>query len=317
MDLVGMDLQKEGFSLDRIREIDLAGYLAGLGYEPVSGGIKKNGTDCWYLSPLHAEGEASFHVNTLTNSWYDFSLAAGGNMIDFCLRYYNCSIRELLAKFNDEFSAHLLPVFRPELREGLSEDNRRLVVTDDRPLQAWPLKNYLQERLIPLAVAGQYCREVSYETGGHSYYGIGFKNDAGGYEIRNRAYKLSSAPKDITTINHGADQVQVFEGFFDLLTFKVMHLHQPENAFDLVVLNGAGLFERARPVLERYGSIGLWLDRDATGLAYTKYALSLSHKYEDKSNLYDGYKDLNDWLAGKQMTSRPRLKPKNRLKPGS
>lgn len=312
-----MNVQQEGFSLDRIRETDMVAYLSSLGYEPVPKGIKKNGTDYWYLSPLRNEGEASFHVNTLKNTWYDFPEATGGNIVDFCLRYHHCSIRELLDKFNADFSPHQLPVFQPELHEGLAGNDSKLVVTDERQLYAYPLKNYLHERLIPLSIAEQYCFEVTYEINGQFYYGIGFKNDAGGYEIRNKNYKQSSSPKDITTLKNGAENVQVFEGFFDLMTFKTMHLHQPENAFDFVVLNGAGMFDRARPVLERYGSIGLWLDRDTTGLAYTEYALSLSNKYKDESKLYPGFKDLNDWLNKKPMINKHALKPKNRLMPGS
>jgi len=312
-----MDLIKERFTLDRIRETDMVAYLATLGFEPVRDGIKKDGTDYWYISPLRNEGEASFHVNTVKNTWYDFPDSVGGNMVDFCLRYHSCSIRELLDKFNANFSLHQLPVFQPELHEGLLGNDSKLIVTGERPLYAYPLKNYLHERLIPLSVAEQFCKEVTYEINGIAYYGIGFRNDAGGYEIRNKNYKQSSSPKDITTIKNGAQNVQVFEGFFDFLTFRAMQLDKPENAFDFVVLNGAGMFDRARPVLEQYVSIGLWLDRDTTGIAYTEYALSLSNRYKDESKLYEGYKDLNDWLNKKPMGNKQQLKPKNRLKPGS
>jgi hypothetical protein len=77
----------------------------------------------------------------------------------------------------------------------------------------------LQQRRIPLEVAECYCKEVKYELNNREYFAIGFKNDAGGYEIRNSYFKGSSSPKEITTCNNGAKEAAVFEGFTDLLSF--------------------------------------------------------------------------------------------------
>lgn len=304
-----------GFSLAGIRETDMVGYLDKLGFEPEA--IKKNGTDYWYLSPLRNERGASFHVDAVSNSWYDFGLMAGGNMVDFCLRFYGCSIPELLAKFNADFSAGTLPVFDAGLHEGRTDKENKLVVTDVRPLYAYPLKNYLHERSIPVAVAEGFCPEVTYQINGRSYYGIGFKNDAGGYEIRNKNYKQSSSPKDITTFSFGADSVHVFEGFMDFLSWQTLHPYTEPGTCDFVVLNGAGLFDRALPFLEQHERIGLWLDTDVTGKAYTQYALSMGAKYRDESGWYSLHKDLNDWLVQKGEVQKPRLKPGLRAPVGS
>src|ERR1700761_8063045 len=295
------------FSLADIREIKIVSYLEKLGYEPEK--IRKNGTDYWYLSPLRNENEASFHVNDHTNQWYDFSLAAGGNLVDFCLRYHGCSSLELLEKFNANLSLQHLPLFDADLHEGRAGKESKLVVTDVRPLYTYPLKNYLQSRSIPLAVAELFCAEVSYQIADHAYYGIGFKNDAGGYEIRSKNYKQSSSPKDITTLCFGAGAVQVFEGFFDFLSYHVLHPEMKQGGTDFVVLNGAGMFDRALPFLERYETVGLWLDRDVTGKAYTQHALSLGTRYKDESALYDPHKDLNEWLVNKGQAQKPSLKP--------
>ncbi|MDB4923219.1 toprim domain-containing protein [Mucilaginibacter sp.] len=297
------------FSLARVREIDLAGYLERLGFEPAA--IKKNGTDYWYLSPFRNEAGASFHVNRARNEWYDFGLMAGGNMVDFCLRYYDCSIPDLLARFNIDFFPQQLPVFDAALHEGCAGKESKLVVTDVRPLYAYPLKNYLHERAIPVAVADGFCSEVAYQINSNSYYGIGFKNDAGGYEIRNKNYKQSSSPKDITTFSFGAREVHVFEGFMDFLSYRVLYPYA--EAADFVVLNGAGLFDRALPFLEQHEGIRLWLDRDVTGKAYTQYALSMGPRYRDESGRYEGHKDMNEWLVHKGEVQKARLKKQNRL----
>jgi hypothetical protein len=301
--------------LERIKGVDMVDYLETLGYKPTA--IRKKGTDYWYRSPLRDEYEASFHVSRVRNEWYDFPLAAGGNLVDFCLRYHQCSIRELLEKFDSDFRAEPLREFNASLYEGRLGGEGKLLVTSTRPIYAYPLKAYLHERSIPVAIAECFCVEVAYQVNGNSYYGIGFKNNAGGYEIRNKNFKQSSSPKDITTLRFGAGEVHVFEGFFDFLSYRTLHPYAEPGKADFVVLNGAGMFGRALPLLEAYERVGLWLDRDVTGRAYTEYALSLGGQFKDNSGLYSKHKDLNDWLIHKGELQSVRVKPQNRLMAGT
>jgi len=301
-----MDMTNEIFSLSRLRELDLVFLLGMLDHEPVA--RKKNDTDWWYLSPLRDERTASFHVDRLTNEWYDFGLMAGGNPVDFLLRYHQCSVTGLLERMNVSFSPHQLYLFEPGLHEGRAGLDSKLLVTEVRPLYAYPLKNYLHERSIPVAVADAFCKEVSYVIGGRNYYGIGFQNDAGGWEIRNQNFKQSSAPKDITCLGSGNGAVHVFEGFMDFLSYRTLHPYQDPRSVDYVVLNGAGMFDRALPFLERHERVHLWLDRDVTGLAYRDYAISLGSRYRDESGFYNNFKDLNDWLRHKGEVKKPVLR---------
>jgi hypothetical protein len=62
------------------------------------------------------------------------------------------------------------------------------------------------------------------------------------------------------------------------------------------VLNSVSFFETARPFMEKYTAIRLYLDRDATGQNCSSYALSLSSKYKDESSLYQNHKDFNNWV---------------------
>jgi len=307
-----MDFTDETFSLTRIRQSDLTYLLEMLGHEPTV--RKKDDTDYWYLSPLRNERTASFHVDRTANEWYDFGLSAGGNPVDFLLRYYRCSIAELLERLNISFSPHQLYLFEPDLHEGRAGKDKKLMVTDVKPLYKYPLKNYLHERSIPVAVADKYCVEIEFQINGNSYYGIGFKNDAGGYEIRNKSFKQSSSPKDITTFRFDAGSVQVFEGFMDFLSYQTLHPYMEPGKTDFVILNGAGMFDRALPFLEQHESVGLWLDRDVTGKAYTQYALSLGSRYKDESGFYSRHKDLNEWLMQKGEVQKERVKPGNRLR---
>ena len=62
--------------------------------------------------------------------------------------------------------------------------------------------------------------------------------------------------------------------------------------------------------MEKHKVINLYLDRDKTGQNCTRYALSLSEKYKDRSNLYQHYKDLNDWLINIGKAQKKSLRQK-------
>lgn len=301
-----MDMSDEYFSLSRLRETDLNLFLELEGFTPVS--RKKNDTDWWYLSPLREENTASFHVDRCTNEWYDFGLGVGGNPVDFMLRYYRADIPQLLSIVNRNYSTHTLQTFDHKQVAARVRDEHKLVVKSVQPLYSYPLKNYLHERSIPVSVADAFCKEISYEVGGRLYYGIGFGNDAGGWEIRNKNFKQSSSPKDITSLSFGASSVHVFEGFMDFLSYRTLHPYDDPRSADFVVLNGAGLFDRAIPFLMAHDRVHLWLDRDVTGLAYRDYALGLDKRFVDESGLYERFKDLNEWLMHKGEVPRIRQK---------
>jgi len=296
---VVMDFRKQKLSIAEAKEMDMVQYLSLLGYEPSK--IRNN--DYWYRSPLREEKTPSFKVNRKLNRWYDHGLGKGGNMIDFGIAHYGCSVGEFLNKLNgrSSFQAPLKSIPKRE-----NEPEHQLKILKEVELSSYALIRYLKQRKIPVEIATQYCWEVHYEVNGKNYYGIGFKNDSGGFEIRNPYFKASSSPKDITTIKSGSKEVAVFEGFTDFLSLRALHKNLTENSQDIVVLNSVSFFERARPFMEKHQAIQLYLDRDATGQNLTQRALSMSTKYIDKSSLYKNHKDLNDWLIhiGKQPKKR-------------
>jgi len=285
-----MDFRKQKLSIEEGKEMDMVNYLSALGHEP----LKIRNSDYWYLSPLREEKTASFKINRKLNRWYDHGLGKGGNLIDFGIEYHHCTIAELLNKLSVNFSFQQ-PVIQPAKVENEAE--HKIKVLGDFSLTSYPLLRYLKQRLIPIEIADKYCREIRYQLNDKTYYGIGFKNDAGGFEIRNPYFKASSSPKDVTTFKNGTNEVIVFEGFTDFLSFKAIHKHLPENNHDFVVLNSVSFFEKARPFMEAHEVIRLYLDRDVTGQNYSRLALSRSDKYSDESSLYKNHKDLNDWVV--------------------
>lgn len=298
-----MNFRNKRLSVSEAKEIDIVHFLADLGYEPSK--IRNN--DYWYFSPLRDEKTPSFKVNRKLNRWYDHGLGKGGNLVDFAILYHGCSVSEFLQNLSGNLSLQ-----KPSLQQSITrpELENQIKILGDFILSSTALLRYLQQRRIPIDIADRYCREVRYELNGKVYYGIGFKNDLGGFEIRNPYFKASSSPKGITTIDNSAGEVIVFEGFTDFLSFKAIHQQDPEDRFDFVVLNSVSFFETARPFLENHNTIRLYLDRDATGQNCSRYALSLSSKYKDESSLYQNHKDFNDWLVNFGKPQRKHQKQK-------
>jgi hypothetical protein len=290
-------------SIDEARQIDIVDYLSKFGHTP----SKIKNFDYWYLSPLRDEKTASFKVNRKLNCWYDHGIGKGGNLIDFAILYHNCTVGEFLKEIGGHFSFHR-PVTSPFHKQE-DHPESRIEIVSERALSSLALERYLIQRRIPINVAKEYCKEVSYKLNDKEYYSIGFKNDAGGYELRNQYYKASSSPKDIKTFVTGAKEAVVFEGFFDFLSFisTQKNLHQIEA--DFVVLNSLSFFEKARPFMEQHDLIKLYLDHDKSGQNCSRYAVSLSNKYKDESHLYKNYKDLNDWVMNIGKAHKHCLKP--------
>ncbi len=300
-----MNFNNKRLSISEAKEIDLVDYLTSLGHEPSK--IRNN--DYWYLSPLRAENVASFKVNRKINRWYDHGLGKGGNLVDFAVLYHDCTIKELLERLDGSFSPKAAINYKEERK---SYPESRIKVVSKQSLFAYPLLRYLQQRHIPIQIAKAYCKEVHYKLNNKSYYGIGFKNDLGGFEIRNPYFKASSSPKGITTINNHTKEAIVFEGFMDFLSFKSIYQNEPANKFDFVILNSVSFFDKARPFMESHQTIRLYLDRDTTGQSYSRHALSLSKKYTDESKLYRNHKDFNDWIMNFGNYQKHHLKHKIR-----
>ena len=275
-------------SCETARAIDLVNYLAQLGFEPKN--IK--GKNFWYCSPLRAERSPSFKVDRGLNRWYDFGIGKGGNLIDFGTLYFNCSVRILLQTLNNGVLLSEAPVKFKKYPES------KILIAQVDYLKSPVLLSYLLRRGIPPKLAKTFCLQVSYQLNQKYFYGIGFRNNSGGYEIRNKYFKGSSSPKDFSLIKNGSAILSVFEGFIDFLSFLMVRQQPVMLESDYLVLNSLSLFERARQVMESYQRIDLHLDNNPSGKHYSQHALSLSPAYIDCSSLYIGYEDLNDFLTG-------------------
>ena len=289
-------------SFTEAKQIDLVDYLSGLGSKPA----KIRGNDYWYFSPLRDEKTPSFKVDRKLNCWYDHGLGKGGNMIDFGIPYFNCTTPEFIKNLNSNFFLHQ-SIKTTSVKEIAAP---KIIFLGNFMLSSPHLINYLAKRKIPYDIADKYCREVRYQMNDKVYYGIGFKTDSGSFEIRNPLMKSASSLKSITTFKNGADEVSVFEGFFDFLSYQVYAAKQSLSPTDFIVLNSLSFFEKSRTVIECYNQVKLYLDNDKAGQNCSRYALSLSNKYKDENGLYKNYKDLNDWLVNHDLKQQKRISRK-------
>ena len=289
-------------NIKKIKQIKLQDFLASIGCKAV----KQYGVNLMYLSPLRTEKHASFKVNTEINQWYDFGIGRGGNIIALAELLYNSSdVSYLIHQIERNAPSSVsgsLPTVKPTTPQNSFEHLQVLPITHPA------LIKYLEERCIDIETARIVCKELHFDTRGKHYFGIGFPNISGGYEIRNPFFKGCIAPKDIS--HFYAEEPKkvclVFEGFMDFLSF--MTLRRKENdglkRQDYLVLNSVTNIHKAAKRLSRYDSVQCFLDNDEAGRnSYLQLSKELGKPVTDASTLYNGFKDLNEYLCAESKHS--------------
>jgi len=272
------------------REIPIADFLNAMGIHPT----KQKGNALWYSAPYRMERRPSFKVDINRNVWFDFGIGKGGDIFDLAGEFIGSKDFLLRAAFIARNGAYPLPIIEHPQRN----EEKEPVFNDIwvRPLQDTRLLGYLEERGINAHVAIPNCEEVRYRVRGKRYYAIGFRNDAGGLELRNRIFKGCIPPKDISLKRNGSDVCAVFEGFMDCLSAMQIGII----ASDWLVLNSVSNVEKALKELGIYRRIECYLDNDDAGRrTLEKLRADFGEKVIDRSSLYADHKDLNEFLLSK------------------
>ena len=303
--------------------------LRWFGHEPVRS--SQRGNEYWYISPFRYEKEPSFHTSYLGGKWIwnDFGrgdVQGNGTVIGFMQLHENVDVKGALQLLKNMFpnrgqavsleALRLMPLFKNvELIEPnifSSEGSERLVIQNIKEgIQNRALIGYLAgDRKIDHKLAKRYLRTIQYENTetGQRYHTLGFVNESGDYECRDKYFKgiLKSpsatdrkAAKDISYIP-GNDQsrVAVFEGFMDFLT--VLTIKKTEVLpVDVIVLNMVNMRKRALDFIRSftYEQIYTFFDNDRAGEKTTQlFAEELGDRVLPKNHLYRGFKDYNHYL---------------------
>jgi 5S rRNA maturation endonuclease (ribonuclease M5) len=156
------------------------------------------------------------------------------------------------------------------------------------------LINYLKSRKIDYRASQDYLQEIYYSIKGKNYFGLAFKNDSNGFEIRNKYFKGVVGKKDITTIaGEKKKECVVFEGFMDFLSYLTI---KPDTNKDFIILNSVALVDKSIQIISRYDNISLALDNDNAGDIATQKIIKHIPGAIDVRKYYKGFKDLNEFI---------------------
>jgi 5S rRNA maturation endonuclease (ribonuclease M5) len=289
-------------TFNQAKQIPIVEYLDKLGITPA----KIRGNDHWYYSPFRDERSPSFKVDVRLNLWYDHGSGEGGSIVDLGAKLHDCSLSEFL----DRLAKGISSFTGTKFQTPIEKESNKLEVLGTRELTDPGLLQYLKERGIERQTAAKFCVEVDFRMGTKSYNAIGFPTRSGSYELRNRWFKGSSSPKDISIIQGGPETVCVLEGFIDFLSLQQTHdyeLNRFKDQSSFIVLNSLSLLNRTLPTIQAYKQINLFLDNDNAGREAKENLTAKGIVFQDASRIYRDSKDVNEFLI-KSRNQLPQIR---------
>ena len=282
--------------------IPLEEVLQNLGHLPT----KQTEKEAWFLNPFSTENHASFKLDKRNNVWYLHSEGIGGNNIDFMMKYLKASVKEVLEWAEKQnFSSFQHQSNSNPKQEALANNYTIIEVKD---IQHPALLEYLKSRKVENQTT--YLKEIHYQINDKNYFGIGFKNDSGGYEIRNKYSKICLGKKDVSTIKNDSENLKIFEGFFDFLSFKNVENFLEKEPSDYIILNSVSMIHNIKNSLGNYENIELYFDNDEAGNRAVKMLKNELENIEDCRVLYSDLKDLNEYLTQQTNEVHQQYKPR-------
>ena len=252
---------------------------------------KGNSKTAFYFAFDREEKTPSLLVNFIKNIAFDFGTGKKYDVVSLVQGIKLCSVSEALeylSLFDFSFNEQICNV---------TKDENKYEILSISEVKHNALIQYLKERRIENNI--HLLKEIHYKISDKKYFGIGFKNDTDGYEIRNKYSKICIGRKDITTIKNNSSCLRIFEGFMDYLSFKQMEKTLKKALSDYVILNSVTMIFKIEKIIDSYEKIELYFDNDEAGNRATNEIKQLNPYVEDNRILYQNYKDLNDFIMGK------------------
>lgn len=275
-----------------INKFPIRDYLAGMGIRPA----KDRGYYGLYHSPFREDSNPSMKVDYEKNLWIDYGAGNGGTLIDLVMRLERCDAGQAMRLLEQKIPD--APSFSFQ-GKNIAPQEREPAITIERvqAIENPALVAYLKERGINIDIAREHCREVHYSVAGKPYFAIGFRNDAGGYELRSKYFKgcTSKAP---TTKDGGHPDCLVFEGFMNHLSFMTLK-GNPHPEQNTVVLNSVTNLAKAKPFIASHEQVYAYLDNDDTGRKATAELKAACKNLSDQSVHYRPHNDLNAYLKSR------------------
>ena len=272
----------------KLREIPIINILRKLNIEAV----EKKKDQFWFKPQWREERTASAKCEN--NLFYDFGEGFGGNAVDYVMKHFAIDFMQAVKWLRNEeitfsFDPHIPKISKP-LNYSISKIEK---------VRNKNLISYLNTRGINLEFAKQFCVEIHYDVNTKKqYYGIGFKNNNGGYEIRSQFYKGCLGKKEITTIDNNCHVVSLFESWSDFLSYVTLKKKVPDENF--IILNSTSQIKKALEPARLYSEIKVFFDNDEAGNKATSFLLdNIKDNITDYRIHYKNYNDLNEYLLAR------------------
>lgn len=165
-------------------------------------------------------------------------------------------------------------------------------------------------------IANESLREVYYFTQDEkqnkkNYFGIGWQNDGGDWEVRNKYYVCCLGNRKMTYILANPNCLVVFEFYFDYLTWK---RYYPGSTHSIIVLNTLDTLNRAIALSKEYALVQLYFNRQESGRLATRTFIAAAPHVTDRSVEYEKYATYNDKLIA-QLHAYPKHEPQHDSSP--
>ena len=288
-------------TIEEIRDMPIIDFLHRLGLKST----KKRGCEVWFHAPYRSDKTPSFCVNTEKNIFNDFGAGVGGDLFTLAGLMINSNDFMAQARYIGEVTNYPIersapPKYEPEPVVPQFTD------VEVRPLGHPALLAYLRERGIPSDIVMANCVEIHYRLHDKKYFAVGFPDESGGYEIRNKFFKGSIPPKAVSLIRNGSTTVNVYEGFIDFLSGLTLGYGRTE---DNLVLNSVANREKAYKYLDGYSCIKCWLDNDKAGRQCLEVLQKrYGERIQDLSTVFRPCKDVNEYLQQQAMNKQQTIK---------
>ena len=285
-------------TIDEAKRIHIGHFLSLLGHTPV----RHSSNDEWYISPFRDENTASFHVFRYGCRWHDFGEGSGGDIIDLTKHLYGIiGTRDALLKIQEITGNVWTSIELPGKEKNTTSKACRSESASGHDYKikvselSLPLLQYSRKRAIGDETIKRVCSKIHYTVpDGRRFFGIGFQNDKGGWEVRSEIFKGCLGLKAPTSYLSLADVPTVlFEGFFDYLSALELGWVEKHNA---VILNSVQELDAAISLFFSGQPIITCLDNDAAGRKAVAKLMKSCNVVDDWANRFPESKDLNDYL---------------------
>lgn len=288
---------------DKAKEVDMIEYLTSLGYDEVSRGV---GTYASFVSPFGNDTNASFMVKRSTNRFCDYTGGdhVSGDLIDLVCLLEHVAFKDAI----DIILKRKVSENVPKVTFKSKQIKAGVEVLDVSDIVDHRLISYMEdERKIPIELANLYCDQLmvrfpnSKSDPEQTHVSIGFKNDKGGYEMRNKYLKIATSPKYYTIIRGSkSDELNVVEGFISFLSL-LKHKGVERLEGDVLVMNSLSFYNEVIYLGQDYTTTNLYLDNGIAGNEKTMLMRSSIRGAKDCRGFYKNHEDLNDLITGKKI----------------